>query len=185
MKRLLTTLVLAIASTAAAATAASAQGVSFGPIGGGAGYQVTNLGVSSTRSTFFPLGFDVHVSSPVTEPYGVVADVSWNHRTETSLGFGPDASDNVFSIAAGGTYANSDAVSFQFLVGINHDTVAVGSASASSTAMMLQPGVMYVMPVGQFHAFLGAHVRLVFSNSNGGGVVFNAGFEYVPRKKKP
>jgi len=43
---------------------------------------------------------------------------------------------------------------------------------------------MYVLPFGQFHAFLGAHVRLVFSGSNANGVVFNAGFESVPKKSK-
>jgi hypothetical protein len=50
---------------------------------------------------------------------------------------------------------------------------------------MLQPGVMYVFPIGQYSAFLGAHVRFSFSNTNSNGVVFNAGFEYVPKRKKP
>jgi hypothetical protein len=183
VKRIYSALLLAIGSIAVAATAANAQGLSFGPIGGGAGYQVTNLSVSTTRSTFFPVGFDVHVSSSVDEPYGVIADVSWNRRTETSLGFGPDASDSAFSIAAGATYANSDAVSFQFLVGINRETVAFGSSSASEAGVMIQPGVMYVFPLGQYSAFLGAHVRFAFTNTNANGVVFNAGFEYVPKKK--
>jgi hypothetical protein len=71
--------------------------------------------------------------SSLSEPYGVTADVSWNRRTETSLGFGPDASDSAFSIAAGATCANSDAVSFQLLVGINRETVAAGNTSASET----------------------------------------------------
>lgn len=181
----MTTLVIVVGSIVAGASAANAQGISVGPIDWGAGYQVTNLSVSPTRSTFFPVGFDVHVSSTVSEPYGVVADVSWNHRTETSLGFGPDASDSAFSIAAGASYANSAAVSFQVLAGINHETVAVGAASASDTGMMIQPGVMYVFPVGQFHAFLGAHVRIVFSGSNANGVIFNAGFESVTKKTKP
>ncbi|HYM22652.1 MAG TPA: outer membrane beta-barrel protein [Vicinamibacterales bacterium] len=173
---------LMVIGTCTAAAPASAQDL-FGPISGGVGYQLTNRSIAGSDSVTFPLGFDVFVGAPMTSsPWGINADLSWNRHTDSSNG--ADVVDSILGIGAGPTYrpASTDSVVLQALIGIDHESFSLGTVTSSSNAMMVQPGVIFMFPISDYHAFAGVHFRHVFGDQSANAFVFNVGIEFVPRK---